>query len=395
MKTITKVLFFAYTILSSLCAHAYDFEVDGIYYNVSSLTDLTCSVTSGTSKYSGYVKIPSKVNYNDLELSVISIEKSAFYDCKELTSIVIPNSVTSIGAYAFDYCSALTSIEIPNSVMSIEKNAFDFCSSLDSIIIPNSVTSIEAFAFSHCTSLRSITLSDKLSTFPMGMFTDCSSLVSLTIPDGIEHIEQGFVSSPSNTVWYCPFDGCTTLRNLTIEYSSSILYAGYLYCYTTHVAQYEFRERKWMSWINKLYYLTIDRELNYSMTPTSLKELTLGEHIRKVQVEVKNCNNLSKITCLATTPPTELTATNKQYKDVEVKVPKGCLEAYQNAEGWKNFWNMSEMEDGESGVDSVIADEAKTEIGRYNLQGHKVGDDYRGMVIIKYSDGSTRKILNN
>ena len=60
--------------------------------------------------------------------SVTSIEKDAFYGCRELTSIIIPNSVTSIGEGAFMFCTGLTSITIPNSITSIGKEVFAFCS---------------------------------------------------------------------------------------------------------------------------------------------------------------------------------------------------------------------------------------------------------------------------
>ena len=76
---------------------------------------------------------------------VTSIGKKAF-SASNLTSIIIPNSVTSIGEYVFYGCSSLTSIIIPNSVTSIGEYAFFRCSSLTSIIIPNSVTSIGEYA---------------------------------------------------------------------------------------------------------------------------------------------------------------------------------------------------------------------------------------------------------
>ena len=64
-----------------------------------------------------------------------SIGCDAFYGCKSLTSITIPNRVTSIGKFAFCKCESLTSITIPDSVTSIGERAFEDCTSLTSIKI--------------------------------------------------------------------------------------------------------------------------------------------------------------------------------------------------------------------------------------------------------------------
>ena len=120
MKTlIQKLGMLVAMLLTYLSASAYKFEVDGIYYSIVSLQDLTCEVVAGDEGYTGDVVIPAEITYNNRTLSVISIAKSAFDCCSSLTSIELPNSVTSIGESAFDGCSSLTSIEIPNSVTSI------------------------------------------------------------------------------------------------------------------------------------------------------------------------------------------------------------------------------------------------------------------------------------
>lgn len=54
----------------------------------------------------------------------MSIGDGAFLQCKALTSVIVPNSVTSIGDYAFNECKALTSVTITSSVTSIGKGAF-------------------------------------------------------------------------------------------------------------------------------------------------------------------------------------------------------------------------------------------------------------------------------
>ena len=75
----------------------------------------------------------------------------------EVTSIVIPDSVTSIGNYAFMMCSNLTSITIPDSVTRIGEGTFSGCEGLISITIPESVTNINRYAFKDCSALTNVT----------------------------------------------------------------------------------------------------------------------------------------------------------------------------------------------------------------------------------------------
>ena len=140
MKTF-KHLFTALLLLCSVgTATAHDFEVDGIYYNITNATNQTVAVTyKGTSysqfsnEYTGSVVIPESVTYSGITYSVTSIGGYAFYGCKSLTSVVIPNSVTSIGDSAFEGCTGLTSVVIPNSVTTIGRYAFLNCTGLTSI----------------------------------------------------------------------------------------------------------------------------------------------------------------------------------------------------------------------------------------------------------------------
>ena len=179
MKSI-KISTLLLTLLISMIStdtFAYDFEIDGIYYNL--IDGKAAEVTykgprSDTGQsYSGEVVIPEKVTYKGVEYPVESIGNLAFYECSSLTSITIPNSVTSIGKQAFSGCSGLTSITIPNSVTSIGIETFRRCSGLTSITIPKNVTSIGASAFSGCTGLASITIPHSVMSIGDGAFYNC------------------------------------------------------------------------------------------------------------------------------------------------------------------------------------------------------------------------------
>ena len=123
-----KLLLLFFLTILPLAASAEDVEIGGIYYNLYSHGDVyTATVTSGSNKYSGDIKILESFTYEDITYSVTSIGSSAFRGCSGLTSVTIPNSVTSIGDYAFYNCSGLTSITIGNGVTSIGSSAFSGC----------------------------------------------------------------------------------------------------------------------------------------------------------------------------------------------------------------------------------------------------------------------------
>lgn len=188
MKKLLRIsLFIVAFLLPSITLLAHDFEVDGIYYNITSSTDMTVAVTFKggsynhySNEYLGNVTIPKAVAYSGNTYSVTSIGVDAFYECTGLTEVTIPESVTSIGDYAFQDCRGLISVTIPNSVTIIGRETFSNCRGLTSVTIGNSVTSIGYSAFYKCTSLKEViivdgteilTLADNLST--QGLFYNC------------------------------------------------------------------------------------------------------------------------------------------------------------------------------------------------------------------------------
>ena len=107
--------------------------------------------------YEGDIIIPETVVSNRASYFVTSIGKNAFFDCKSLTSITLPDSIKSIGFGAFMSCESLSKITLPDNIKSIESNAFYRCESLTEITIPNSVKSLGYEVFNNCISLEAIT----------------------------------------------------------------------------------------------------------------------------------------------------------------------------------------------------------------------------------------------
>ena len=152
MKHFIKLSLLLLTLLPPATAMAYDFKVDGIYYNING-NEATVTDADGnpyTPDYTGDVTIPETVTNDGTTYSVTSIGNMAFYYCTGLTSVTIPNSVTSIDYGAFRNCIGLTGVNIPNSVTSIGDDAFWSCIRLTSVTIPNSVKTIGSGAFYLC-----------------------------------------------------------------------------------------------------------------------------------------------------------------------------------------------------------------------------------------------------
>ena len=87
-------------LLVSITASAYDAEIDGIYYNFSGTNATVTYATTSYNSYSGDISIPASVSYNNTRYSVTEIGYRAFYNCRNLTSVIIPNSVKTISHYA-------------------------------------------------------------------------------------------------------------------------------------------------------------------------------------------------------------------------------------------------------------------------------------------------------
>lgn len=385
-------------VLLSLCASvsAYDFTVDGLYYNIVSLEDLTCEITYGDKvdeyhgTYSGDIVIPETVTYNNKTLTVVKIGENAFYYCSELSSVIIPQTVTYIGSQAFMRCIAITGITIPNSVTFIGYQAFGNCISLNNIvfedgdktlewdnndisftifygcpidslylgrnlkrtekynayglfqdssvkklIVGNTVTEIENRSFYGCEKLTEISLGNSVTTIGKSAFRNCDNLTEISLPNSV------------TTIGESAFYDCENLTKVSLGNS------------VTKIGDFAFKDCE------------------------NLTEISLGKSVAEIGSGVlSKCENLTTIYSLNPTPPTFESDefTNKQYINMNVYVAKGSLAAYQTADIWKNFWNLQEYST-DTGIGNITVDGVQ-ENKIYDLQGRKQDAPQHGINII-------------
>ena len=207
-------------LLATMTAQAYDFEKDGIFYNVTSLEDLTVEVTyeeeKGHSNYYGEITIPQTVEWNERTFTVTAIGDWALYDIYgNITSINMPSSITRIEELAFGHCE-LDTIVIPDNVTYIGGQAFSGCENLKSVTFPNNLETISSLAFSECNSLKNIILPENLKILGNeyssnnGVFENCANLSSVTLPGSLTDLGE-------NT-----FNGCNKLDTVIVKSSTPI-----------------------------------------------------------------------------------------------------------------------------------------------------------------------------
>jgi len=197
---------FSLTILPDPIFADSPYEVNGIAYWFNE-DDATASVAPRTGDYSQEIKIPSTVRYNNKIYRVTGLSDGAFYDCDELTSISIPNSVTWIGNYTFKGCKNLITISVSGVLTYIGRSAFYNCSSLTSVTVIGNMLDIEDESFRYCNNLTSVTILGSAASIGLSAFYGCESLKTINIPDGVTNIG------------YYAFYGCCSLESITIPYS--------------------------------------------------------------------------------------------------------------------------------------------------------------------------------
>ena len=366
------------------------------FMNCSSLATITFSKGSMLTKIcggKGFLSHGEKYYYG------------AFANCTALTSIEIPANVEIIEEAAFKNCTALTTVTFENNSSlkticgatydySYYGGAFSDCISLISIEIPASVETIEAAAFKGCSKLATVTFEkgSQLKTIGggysnssdyYGAFSDCP-ITSIEIPASVETIEAA------------AFKGCLALAKITFEkginlkkisggYSENRNTDGYFYGHGAFAkctaltsieipASVEVIEPEAFLRCSALITVSFEHESQLKIIQGSYEKIYVGHspngynryyrsggfrglanlttfdasncsQIESIEPSAfYHCSKLQSVKVGTMIPPTcGIDAFSELNSYTILTVPKESIEAYKQANEWKNFTNITAL----------------------------------------------------
>lgn len=203
MKSFLISFFALMSCVWSIDVSAYDFVVDGVYYNVIDLQQLTASVSSSPqASYTGDLIIPRNVTYNNREFRVEKVDHKAFDNCTKITSLYISDGVEM--NVLPENCSSLTSLRLPSTGTSISGSCH--CMALSELILPDSLETIAPGTCLQARNLQKLHLPAKVKK--VGGMIGGKQTSKLTIDENNPYIK-------TRDGWIFNIDGDTLLSSLS------------------------------------------------------------------------------------------------------------------------------------------------------------------------------------
>ena len=302
-------------------------------------------------------------NSTDGKLSVLDLSKAKIveggdsYYCYLGHYYYTSNDV--IGRSAFDDCSGLTSLTLPAGITEIGRYAFYDCSGLTSLTLPAGITKISYDAFQGCRGLKEVRfcINDNLDRY----LTKGHPYINVRcgIKYYINDKEITSIEIPSNvtTLGYFVFQNCSGLTSFTLPAGiTSIDYGAFYDC-------------------------------------SELTSLTLPAGITEIgEKAFEGCSGLTSIYVYAEKVPYIF---YHAFEGVDAKkctlyVPMGTRDDYRLSGFGDYFENIVEFD--ATGIDKTTTSTDVEEVARYSVNGQPLSAPTKGLNIVKYSDGSVKKV---
>ena len=342
-------------------------DFSNLFRNVSKLNTVIMPeylTTTGSGTF-----MDSPLSSITLPQTLTYIDDNAFNGCGGLRDISIPSGVTSIGDGAFKGCG-LKEFTLPKQVTEITDEMFFNCSlqhiylhdglksignyafaisALKEINIPNSVAYIGDNCFQGCGGLEEVViLSDQITEIPNEAFADCNALHTIKLPANLERIgERAFIGT-----WRLGTKEGLTIPSKVREIGAEAFY--------------------------KSLFDAVDIVLPASLT--NIYSAFEGSGARVIHCYMPE--------------PLPLNGSSfgggGSLSNCKLYVPKGCANKYRNAEVWRDF-DIEEIE--VTGIGSATNDSTVTEEARYDANGNLLAAPAKGLNIVRYSDGTVKKIM--
>ena len=324
-----------------------------------------------------------ELNLKDALLYTINVCR--FSDCKSLTSLVLPDVLKRIEKAAFSNCTGLTTISLPAG-LEYMYGAFGGNIGLTSIYANMPTPLQDAYSF------VGVDKSDCILYVPEGSlaayrqmendwglflhiveFDSATGLLTLDIQANGDGSLSGQVDAElRGRVKNLKISG--PIGNSDFDFINQYL--------SSNLQNLDLKDAN----VTDLPYCGLDRcqDLTTISLPPGLRSIDKGF--------LSNCRNLRTIYAYMPDPNALIYGDNFYYESREwtLYVPKGMKNAYQNSE-WRYCKEIIEMET--SGIDSVILNPDAKEVSRYSADGQQLAVPVKGLNIVKYSDGSARKVV--
>lgn len=334
--------------------------------NVSNLTFPSTLRYIGSNAFSGF-GIKNIVLPDGLE----EIGKKAFYQCANISEVSFPNTMQFIGESAFSE-TGLTQVLLPSTISKLGRWAFSNngslkkvlynvkdgmgmgifsgCDNLVEAVVGSDVKILPPHCFGSCDSLKIVQLGESVERISESSFEACGNLESIDFPESLRFIEKS------------AFEDCKRLKEIKLPEGLLSVGGG-----------------------------RTDGAFSYC---SALYRVELPSTLREIGYWAFRSDGIMEVVSHITTPfPID------QYdfgglcpREGTLTVPRGTKEVYLQTEGWNKFQNIIEEGYGDESAIEYIISKSTIPITIYNITGRKTSGQ-RGLNIVRYSDGTVKKVI--